>query len=49
MYEYSNQLLPGVFDNRSSKLIDVHEYNTRNASTQHVYVCSKEQLGDKQR
>ena len=22
-----------------SKLADVHEYNTRNASTQHVYVC----------
>ena len=39
MYKYSNQLLPVVFDNRFSKLTDVHEYNTRNASTQHVYVC----------
>ena len=38
MYKYSNQLLPDVFD-IFSKLADVHEYNTRNASTQHVYVC----------
>ena len=39
MYKYSNQLLPDVFDNLLSKLADFHEYNTRNASTQHVYVC----------
>ena len=39
MYKYSNQLLPDVFNDLFSKLADVHEYNTRNASTQHVYVC----------
>ena len=39
MYKYSNQLLPDVFDNFFSKLADVHEYNTRNASAQHVYIC----------
>ena len=39
MSKYSNQLLPGVFNNLFSKLADVHEYNTRYASTQHMYVC----------
>ena len=39
MYKYSNQLLPDVFNNLFTKLADVHEYNTRNASPQHVYVC----------
>ena len=38
MYKYSNQLLHDVF-NIFSKLTDVHEYNARNASLQHVYVC----------
>ena len=39
MYRYSNQLLLDVFNNHFFKLADVHEYSTRNASTQHVYVC----------
>ena len=39
MYKYSNQLLTDVSNSRFSKLADVHENNTRNASTQHVYVC----------
>ena len=39
MYKYSNQLFPDVFKNLFTKLADVQEYNTRNASTQHVYVC----------
>ena len=38
MYKYSNQLLPDVFDNRLSKPADFHGYDTRNASTQNVYV-----------
>ena len=41
MYKYSNQLLSDVFDNLFSKHADVHEYNTRNTFTQHVYVCLK--------
>ena len=39
MYKYANQLLQGVLNGFFSKLADVHEYNTINASTQHVYVC----------
>ena len=38
MYKYSNGLLPDVFDTLFCKLADVHEYNTRNASMQHIYV-----------
>ena len=38
VYAYSKQLLPDVFNTIFSKLADVHEYNTRNAPTQHVYV-----------
>ena len=38
MYKYSNSLLPDVFDTLFCKLADVHEYNTRNASMQHIYV-----------
>ena len=38
MYKYSGRLLPDVFDNFFTRLADVHGYNTRNASTQHLYV-----------
>ena len=43
MYKYSNQLLPDVFNNLFSKHADVHD--TRNAPTQHVYVCYQETTG----
>ena len=38
MYKYSNGLLPDVFDTLFCKRADVHEYNTRNASMQHIFV-----------
>ena len=40
MYKYSSRLLPDVFNNffTFSRLADVHGYNTRNASTQHLHV-----------
>ena len=37
MCKYSNGLLPDVFDTLFCKLADVLEYNTRNASMQHIY------------
>ena len=38
MYKYSSRLFPDVFDKLFTRLADVHGYNTRNTSTQHLYV-----------
>ena len=46
IYTYSNQLFPDVFDNLFFQT-DVHEYNSRNASTQRVYVFPRNNSGQK--
>ena len=37
MYKYVNKITPDVFDNFSSSVSDIHQYETRNATMKLLY------------